>query len=619
MKFLYIILGILLLLFLYFFFKTKKESFEANDGSSAIFTVPVTISQLTVKDINNQEIDKISTDIKKINANVTTISANVAAVSNNITTITANVSNVSANVATVSANVEAVNADIIKMKSIDNYDINSGKNIDIGTISCKPLDSSYSIEDCAKDCDNLTNNNKCFGFSIEKNLDETKCCLKNINVLNKNLDDMPNIDYYKLKKQEIPFSLKQYNIYFNKNNPGDIINKAKLTNTYTLEDCAKDCLNLDECSGFLHNKINNRCSLKNMNSIDNTLESVQDFDFYYKKNNSTISCDKNSRDKCLFRFYNYDPKTDTCKGPTVKQQYNNYDIRNMSDPEFKDWLTNVYENNNGKKDPLFNDKELVSEYMTRCKYQLPNIKNNVNSKWTCIDKVNTVMRFNKSNNLECLSKDGNTCTIYSDCKNNIKDINDNKDETEYKTVVCNNMDYNMKDSVCNIARLELTSFDKNVNVSCLTDNIPTKPKESSTSYKYIGDFDTFEDCSKKLKADNGNDIYKTITWFNQDTDILKRQCYTSNNDIIKTDNNNAVCGIKTINQEQILDEGMSYVCRPQSKEGINARNVFRYVNKQLRPYGSDEVATSWDPQWNTKFGVINCSDIPIGNTLLKKP
>jgi hypothetical protein len=594
MKFFPVILILLIVILLLMILTLKGlELFNPNDSGSITYTVPVYIKNLNVTDINSPEINDMTHKIDIINANLDTITANLESTQANIT-----------------------NPNINKL---DNYEVTFNKDIDIGTIKCSTIDNKHTLENCAKECSYINDqigSNYCLGFNVSKNLDDAKCCLKNINSFNKIPSDSSNTDYYKNKNFKIPKKLQNYSIYFNRhdNNTEHTIGEPKiLDNTYTLLSCSNECSNNINCGAFIHNKNNNTCILKDLTSIISPPEKKKNYDYYYKEDNNQLTCDKNSKDKCIFRYYNYNIETDPCEGPTETQKYNNNDIRKLTNDEFQSWLKKKYINNIGEyKTDLFKDKELINEYMRRCNYQVPDIiSNKVNGKWYCFDNIRSPVRYNKEGNIDCISYDGVKCDTTDTCQSKLLNINSLDDN---KILECKDLDYKDKDSICSKAKTNLVEIKKINNTNCMVNKI-INTKTSTTNDTYVGDFNSFDDCVNNIRNKNEIDKINSITWFNNFHPLYKNQCYTSKSSISRSIDNNVTCGIKQKKPQQFLSEGSTVVCDNKTQSPLN---TYRYTNNELRPYGTVEIANSWDPQWNTKQGLIDCNNITIGPNMVKK-
>jgi predicted HNH restriction endonuclease len=79
------------------------------------------------------------------------------------------------------------------------------------------------------------------------------------------------------------------------------------------------------------------------------------------------------------------------------------------------------------------------------------------------------------------------------------------------------------------------------NVNCIM-NRGTTPRVSSTNFKYIGDFDSYEQCAQSPNIDPNA---KAITYHKDNAGGWSKQCYSVNDTYVETPNQNyAVCGIK---------------------------------------------------------------------------
>lgn len=83
-------------------------------------------------------------------------------------------------------------------------------------------------------------------------------------------------------------------------------------------------------------------------------------------------------------------------------------------------------------------------------------------------------------------------------------------------------------------------FEKIDNVNCIYGR-GTTPRVSSSTFKYIGDFDTYEECAQSSNIDPNA---KAITYHKDNAGEWSRQCYSVNDTFVQTPNQNyATCGI----------------------------------------------------------------------------
>ena len=121
-------------------------------------------------------------------------------------------------------------------------------------------------------------------------------------------------------------------------------------------------------------------------------------------------------------------------------------------------------------------------------------------------------------------------------------------------------------------------FEELDNTNCVSGRISGGPKSNSNNYKYLGTFDSYEDCSKsskipaEAKAITYHKYIKDWEWSNQ--------CYSINDNNTKDPNKNyATCGIRINNTVKDLLEKKCPLSISQTRDG----NVYiNQTNSALR-------------------------------------
>jgi len=108
-------------------------------------------------------------------------------------------------------------------------------------------------------------------------------------------------------------------------------------------------------------------------------------------------------------------------------------------------------------------------------------------------------------------------------------------------------------------------FQKRDKTNCVWGRIPS-PRASGSDYKYLGEFDTYEQCAKSPNIDTNA---KAITHHGKDSGAYSRQCYSINDiNTRKPNQNDTTCGIRKSALAEV--EAVEKPERQQQAEDIDA-------------------------------------------------
>jgi hypothetical protein len=167
--------------------------------------------------------------------------------------------------------------------------------------------------------------------------------------------------------------------------------------------------------------------------------------------------------------------------------------------------------------------------------------NVLKSKYDVLSKDVTEVKDVIKNNVEKVAANYQTITGYYDSqdqKNYVRSTIDAKKSAKINAVHENSPIEVLKKEM----KRQISNFKKRENTNCVSGRIPTGPRTSGTDYKYLGEYDSYEDC---LELAAIPDNAQAITWHKNNIPDWKNQCYSINDSNTSVGVDYAICGVKT--------------------------------------------------------------------------